>query len=62
MFTSATFAFDGSNPLGEDAIRAHCQIADLEDFVAQLQSQSKKKGDLDSEYLRRRLEIEQGRR
>jgi len=62
VYTSSTFAFDGSNPLGEDAIRAHCQIADLEDFVAQLKSQSKKKGDLDSEDLRRRLELEQGRR
>jgi hypothetical protein len=62
VFTSATFAFDGSSPLGEDAIRAHCQIADLEDFVTQLKAQSKKKGDLDSEALHQRLDIEQGRR
>jgi len=62
VFTSSTFAFDGSNPLGEEAIRAHCQIADLQDFVGQLQSQSKKKSDLDSEALHRRLDLEQGRR
>jgi hypothetical protein len=62
VFTSSTFVFDGSNPLADEAIRAHCQIADLQDFVEQLQSQSKKKGDLDSDALRRRLEIEQGRR
>jgi len=41
VFTSATFAFDGSNPLDEQAILAHCRIADLEDFVVQLQSQSR---------------------
>ena len=62
VFTSSTFAFDGSNPLGEEAIRAHCQIDDLQDFVEQLQEQSKKKGTLDSEALHRRLDIEQGRR
>jgi len=62
VFTSATFAFDGSNPLDEQAILAHCRIADLEDFVVQLQAQSRKRGDLDTEALRRRLEIEQGRR
>jgi hypothetical protein len=62
VFTSSTFVFDGNNPLGMEAIRAHCQIEDLQDFVEQLQAQSRKKGDLDSEALHRRLDIEQGRR
>jgi hypothetical protein len=62
VFTAATFAFDGSNPLGEEAIRTHCQIEDLHAFVVDLQSRSHAQGDLDSEALRRRLDIEQGRR
>ena len=36
VFTSATFAFDGSQPLGEDAIRAHCQIEDLHAFAQRI--------------------------
>jgi hypothetical protein len=53
VFTSATFAFSGSKALGEDAIRAHCAIANLNDFVAQLKSKAKDKGDLETENLRR---------
>jgi hypothetical protein len=62
VFTSATFAFDGSQPLGEEAIRAHCQIEDLHSFVAQLQARARAQGDLESEALKRRLDVEQGRR
>jgi hypothetical protein len=54
VFTSATFAFDGSKTQGEAAIRAHCDIANLNDFVAQLKSKSQDKGNLDTEALRRR--------
>jgi hypothetical protein len=62
VFTTATFAFDGKHASGEEAIRAHCAIADLQAFVAQLKTRSRETGDLDSEALRRRLDIEQGRR
>ena len=34
IYTSATFAFDGSKALGEAAIRDHCRIDDLRAFVA----------------------------
>jgi hypothetical protein len=52
VFTSSTFAFNGSKQLGDDAIRAHCNIANLNDFIAQLNSKSNK-GDLNTENLRR---------
>ena len=58
VFTSATFAFDGSKAQGEAAIAAHCQIADLTDFVAQVQAKAQDKGNLDTEALRRRRNAE----
>jgi len=54
VFTSATFAFDGSKKVGEAGIRSHCEIANLKDFVAQLKSKKNDKGDLETENLRRR--------
>jgi hypothetical protein len=53
VFTSATFAFNGSKQAGDDAIRAHCTIANLNDFLAQLKAQGGDKGDLNKENLRR---------
>jgi len=53
VFTSATFAFDGSKKVGEAAIRSHCEISNLKDYVAQLKSKKNDKGDLETENLRR---------
>jgi hypothetical protein len=58
VFTSATFAFDGSKTVGEAGIRAHCNIANLQDFVAQVQSKSQDKGNLNTEALRRKRNAE----
>jgi hypothetical protein len=46
IYTSASFAFDGSNPLGEAAIREHCRIDDLPGFVARAKSRADSRGDL----------------
>jgi len=46
IYTSATFAFDGSKALGEEAIRGHCRIDDLPTFVAQAKNRSDDRGDL----------------
>ena len=52
IYTSATFAFDGSKSLGEEAIRGQCRIEDLPTFVAQAKARSDSRGDLN----RRRAE------
>jgi len=44
VYTSATFAFDGSKSLGEDAIRAHCLIEDLPKYVAELKEKAANQG------------------
>ena len=46
IYTSASFAFDGSNPLGEAAIRDHCRIDDLPGFVARAKTRADSRGDL----------------
>jgi hypothetical protein len=46
IYTSATFAFDGSKALGEDAIRGQCRIDDLPTFVAQAKMRADDRGDL----------------
>ena len=59
VYTSASFAFDGSKAVGQPEILAHCRIGDLQDFVAQLQSQSQKTGNLDLARLRARRDAEE---
>jgi hypothetical protein len=44
VYTSATFAFDGSKSLGEQAIRAHCLIDDLPTYVAELKEKAANQG------------------
>jgi hypothetical protein len=58
VFTSSTFVFDGSKTLGEAGIRAHCDIANLEDLVAQIKSRSQEKSNLNIEALRRKRNAE----
>jgi hypothetical protein len=58
VFTSSTFAFDGSKTVGEAGIRAHCDIANLNDLVQQIKSKSQDKGNLDLEALRRKRNAE----
>lgn len=58
VFTSSTFVFDGSKTVGEAAIRAHCDIANLSDLVAQIKAKSQDKGNLNTEALRRKRNAE----
>jgi hypothetical protein len=44
VYTSSTFAFDGSKSLGEQAIRAHCLIEDLPKYVAELKEKAANQG------------------
>lgn len=46
IYTSATFAFDGSRTTGPDAIKGRCRIADLADFVARAQARDSRRGGL----------------
>jgi hypothetical protein len=46
VYTSATFAFDGSNSLAEEAILERCRIDDLPTFVARAKSRADSRGDL----------------
>ena len=46
IYTSASFAFDGSKALGEAAIRDRCRIDDLPGFVARAKSRADSRGDL----------------
>lgn len=43
VYTSATFAFDGSKKLGAGQIEDNCRIADLKDFVMKAKEESDKR-------------------
>jgi hypothetical protein len=46
IYTSASFAFEGSKSLPGDAIRAHCRIDDLAGFVARAKAEKDRRGDI----------------
>ena len=46
IYTSASFAFDGSKKLGEPAILGNCRIDDLPTFVARAKAKADSRGDL----------------
>ena len=59
VFTSATFAFDGSKSLSEEGIRSRCFIGDLQDYVAQMQSKDQERGNLDKMREQRRRDMQE---
>lgn len=53
LYTAATFAFS-TNPAADlEALRGHCRIADLPDFVAKAQAAAYKKGNPDKGRMER---------
>jgi len=46
IYTSSSFAFDGSRKLGEEGIRGQCRIDDLPAFVHRAKQRAESRGDL----------------
>ena len=46
VFTVATFSFPGNTGADPASVMGHCEIGDLEDFVAKLQAEEQKRGNL----------------
>lgn len=53
VYTAATFAFAGDQPGDKSQVRERCAINDLPDFIAQVQAEAYKRGNLQKAEIER---------